>query len=298
MMSAITLSSEFRAMQIQREVGNMFFEGEMEKRKEEKEKKLSQRKKRLERRNSRYETVVVRGKKEDKYDIDQVLSFVGEGEKDFGKAKESKTSKKAAKDRVEVAGEQCETYSVFEEISSLRSENELLKLDWMRLEKENCSLRSNLEAKEACEAKMKSENAEKLIVEKEQCRELAFELERARAEKWEIEKKLEMTAELWEREQFFGSRLQKRLDALEEELERQREQSEERELILEQTKKQIKHLMASKQDLVEMSGPNSAKTNQQIDCEKVQKMQKMKRHTSAITSKLQAKFTTLELVMC
>ena len=61
MMCAIMgkVERELRAVQIQREVGNMFFEGEMEARKEEEERKVSQRKKRLERRNSKYETEVV-----------------------------------------------------------------------------------------------------------------------------------------------------------------------------------------------------------------------------------------------
>ena len=303
---------EFRAQQIQREVGNMFLEGELEKRREEEERKIAQRRRRLERRNLKFEPMVVRGKKEDKYDIDQVLSFVGDGtnkeEKDCRKTKgkkKRKTSKKGDKASVEeVAGEEGEMGSVFEDVDSLKSENELLKLDWMRLERENVTLRSNLEAGEAREARMREENVEKLIAEKEQCRELGFELERTRSEKWEIEKKLETTAvqlwetnQLWEREKFFGSELQKKVDALEEQLQRQKEQSVEREMILKQRKEEIK------QRSLEMLEPDSVKTKRepnfgktkQVNCERVQKM---KRHTSAITSRLQVKFKTLEYDIC
>ena len=304
---------EFRAQQIQREVGNMFVEGELEKRREEEERKIAQRRRRLERRNLKFEPMVVRGKKGDKYDIDQVLSFVGDGankeEKDCRKTKEKKRRKPSKKgDKLasveEVAGEEGEMGSVFEDVDSLKSENELLKLDWMRLERENVTLRSNLEAGEAREARMREENVEKLIAEKEQCRELALELERTRREKWEIEKKWETTAaqlwetdQLWERERFFGSELQKKVDALEEQLQRQKEQSVEREMILKQRKEEIK------QRSLEMLEPDSVKTKRepnfgktkQVNCERVQKM---KRHTSAITSRLQVKLKTLEYDIC
>ena len=273
----------------------MFLEGEMERRQEEEERKLSQmRKRRLERRSSKDEGVVVKGKKEDKYDIDKVLSFVGEGgnneEKDSRKAKDKKTSKKAEKAKVEVADENSEQISVFEENDSLRSENELLKLDWMRLERENSNLRSSLEACEAGEEIMKEESAKKLMVEKEQCRELAVELDVMRKEKLEMEKKLEMTAELWEREQCFGSKLQRRVDALEEELQRQKDQYLLRERILEQAKEQIKH------ESIETLKPDIENTKQ-MKCERDQKLQKVKRHTSAITSRLQVNFKTLELAL-
>ena len=288
------------------------------------------RKRRLESWSSKDEglvvTMVTKGKKEDKYGIDEVLSFVGEvgnkEEKDSRKAKDKKSSKKAEKaQQVKAAGEPSEMFSTFEEVDSLRSENELLKLDWMRLERENCSLRSRLEA---CE----EENEEKLMLEKEQCRELVFKLDMMRKEKseiekrlemtaelWEreqffggklqkqvdaleeelgmmrkekleIEKKLEMTAELWEREQFFGGKLQKRVDALEEELQRLKNQSAVRERILEKAEEKIKR----GSDI----GKSDIGKPKQTKCERDQKLQKMKRHTSAITSRLQAKFKTLK----
>ena len=267
--------------------------------------------------------VTTRGRKEDKYDIDKVLSFVGEvgkdEEKDSRKLKNKKPIKKAEKARV--AGERSEMFSMFEENDSLRSENELLKLDWMRLERENCSLRSRLEA---CE----NENEEKLMVEKEQCRELVFELDMMRKEKLEIEKKLEMTAELWEREQFFGGKLQKQVDALEEELGMMRKEKLEIEKKLEMTAElwereqffggklqkrvdaleeelqRLKNQSAVRERILEKAeekikrGSDIGKSDigkpKQTKCERDQKLQKMKRHTSAITSRLQAKFKTLK----